>query len=71
MICHGTKRAKGCLSRDKILQVMFNLGQCAKQNWRILHGLAELAKAITRIKLKMELKLARTPFSEAEHQISL
>lgn len=33
-IRHRTKRAKGCLSRDGMLHMMFKLGQCAEKSWR-------------------------------------
>ena len=46
-IRHRTKRAKGCLSRDGMLHMMFKLGQCAEQNWRKLRGFDYLAKVIT------------------------
>ena len=35
-IRHRTKRSKGCLSRDGMLQMMFKLGQCAEKRWRRL-----------------------------------
>ena len=33
-IRHRTRRAKGCLSRDSMLHMIFKLGECAQQNWR-------------------------------------
>jgi len=45
-------RAKGCLSRAGMLQMMFKLGQCAQQNWRRLHGFEELNQVITGVKFK-------------------
>ncbi|GJL56740.1 MAG: IS256 family transposase [Nitrospirales bacterium] len=33
-IRHRTKRAKGSLTRDGMLHMMFKLGQCAEKNWR-------------------------------------
>ena len=51
-IRHRTKRAKGCLSRDGMLQMMFKLGQCAEQNWRRLRGFEDLNKVITGVKFK-------------------
>lgn len=45
-IRHRTKRAKGCLSRDGMLHMMFKLGQCAEKNWRRLKGFAQLAEVI-------------------------
>ena len=51
-IRHRTKRAKGCLSREGMLQMMFKLGQCAQQNWRRLRGFEDLNKVATGIKFK-------------------
>lgn len=45
-IRHRTKRSKGCLSRDGMLQMMFKLGQCAEKRWRSLRGFSYLAKVI-------------------------
>lgn len=45
-IRHRTKRAKGCLSRDGLLNMMFKLGQSAEKNWRKLRGFAHLADVI-------------------------
>ena len=45
-IRHRTKRSKGCLSRDGMLQMMFKLGQCAEKRWRRLRGFSYLAKVI-------------------------
>ena len=51
-IRHRTKRAKGCLSREGMLQMMFKLGQCAQQNWRRLRGFEDLNKVATGIKFR-------------------
>ena len=51
-IRHRTKRAKGCLSRDGMLHMMFKLGQCAEKKWRRLRGFDYLAKVVTGIKFK-------------------
>jgi transposase-like protein len=51
-IRHRTKRSKGCLSRDTMLEMMFKLGQCAEKNWRRLRGFNHLAKVITGLKFK-------------------
>ena len=45
-IRHRTKRSKGCLSRDGMLQMMFKLGQCVEKRWRRLRGFGYLAKVI-------------------------
>lgn len=49
-IRHRTDRAKGCVTRDSMLHMMFKLSQCAEQNWRKLRGFAYLAKVIEGVK---------------------
>lgn len=44
--CHRTKRAKGCLSRDSMLHMMFKLSQCAEGKWRKLRGFGFLSKGV-------------------------
>lgn len=44
-IRHPTKRSKGCLSRDGMLHMLFQLGHCAEQNWRTLRGFDCLCKS--------------------------
>jgi putative transposase len=51
-IRHRTKRSKGCLSREGMLHMMFNLGQCAEQNWRKLRGFDYRAKVIRGVTFK-------------------
>lgn len=51
-IRHRTKRAKGCLSRDGMLHMIFKLGQCAEKNWNRLRGFNYLAKVITGVNFK-------------------
>jgi len=51
-IRHRTKRAKGCLTRDGMLHMMFKLGQCAQGKWRKLRGFDYLAKVIEGIQFK-------------------
>ncbi len=45
-IRHRTKRAKGCLTRDGMLHMMFKLGRCAEKTWRRLRGFRQLAQVI-------------------------
>ena len=45
-IRHRTRRTKGCMSRDGMLQMMFKPGQCAEKGWRRLRGFAQLADVI-------------------------
>ncbi len=49
-IRHRTKRSKGCLIRDGMLQMMFKLAECAQKNWRRKRGFNYLAKVITGVK---------------------
>ena len=49
-IRHRTKGAKGCLTRDGMLHMMFKLGICAEKRWRRLRGFDYLAKVVTGIK---------------------
>jgi putative transposase len=51
-IRHRTKRAKGCLSRDGMLHMLFKLGQAAEQTWRRQRGFDYLAKVITGVPFK-------------------
>ncbi len=51
-IRHRTKRSKGCLSRDGMLQMIFKLGECAEKNWRKQRGFNYLAKVVQGIKFK-------------------
>jgi len=51
-IRHRTKRAKGCLSRDGMLHMMFKLGQCAQKKWRKLRGFDYLSKVIRGVQFK-------------------
>ena len=51
-IRHRTKRAKGCLSRDGMLHMMFKLGQCAQNKWRKLRGFDYLGKVIRGVQFK-------------------
>ncbi len=41
---------KGCVTRDSMLHMMFELSECAETNWRKLLGFAYLAKVIEGVK---------------------
>jgi hypothetical protein len=41
---------KGCVTRDSMLHMMFELSECAETNWRKLRGFAYLAKVIEGVK---------------------
>jgi transposase-like protein len=59
-IRHRTKRSKGCLTRDGMLQMMFKLGLCAQKNWRRQRGFNYLAKVITGVKFKNGIEVAES-----------
>jgi len=58
-IRHRTKRSKGCLTRDGMLQMMFKLSECAEKNWRKLRGFKYLAKVITGVKFENGIEVAK------------
>lgn len=45
-IRHRTKQTNGCLTRDSMLHMMFELGQCAEKTWRRLRGFQQLSKVL-------------------------
>jgi transposase-like protein len=51
-IRHRTKRAKGCLTRDGMLHMIFKLGMCAEKNWRRMRGFNYLAKVIEGVQFR-------------------
>ena len=59
-IRHRTKRSKGCLSRDGMLNMMYKLGECAQNNWRRLRGFDYLAKVITGVKFKDGIEVTKS-----------
>ena len=64
-IRHRTKRSKGCLTRDGMLQMMFKLGQCAEKNWRRLRGFNDLGKVIAGVEFKDGIEVTEDSQSEA------
>ena len=51
-IRHRSDRAKGCVSRDSMLSMVFKLGMSAQQGWRRLRGFEFLAKVIAGVKFR-------------------
>ena len=49
---HRTKRSKGCLARDGMLHMKFQLSQCVVKNWLKLRRRDDLTKVITGVRLK-------------------
>jgi len=51
-IRHRSDRAKGCVSRDSMLSMIFKLGMSAQLSWRRLKGFEFLAKVIAGVKFR-------------------
>lgn len=51
-IRHRSDRAKGCVSRDSMLSMVFKLGMSAQQDWRRLRGFEFLAKVIAGVQFR-------------------
>jgi Transposase, Mutator family len=51
-IRHRSERAKGCVSRDSMLSMIFKLGMSAQLGWRRLKGFEFLAKVIAGVKFR-------------------
>lgn len=64
-ISHRTKRAKGCLSRDGMLHMIFKLGQCPQKNWRRQRGFRFLGKVITGVQFKDGIEVTKTDNQKA------
>ena len=59
-IRHRTKRTKGCLSRDGMLNMMFKLGKCAEKSWRKLRGFVHLDDVIQGVNFVNGIKPSNT-----------
>ena len=49
-IRHRSARAKGCVTRQTMLSMIYKMGACAEKSWRRLRGFRHLAKVIKGIK---------------------
>lgn len=57
---HRTDRAKGCLTRDGMLAMIYKLGQSAERSWRRLRGFEWLAKIVEGVKFSDGVELKET-----------
>jgi putative transposase len=57
-IRHRSEQAKGCVSRDSMLSMIFKLGMSAQLSWRRLKGFEFLARAIAGAKFRDGLEQA-------------
>jgi hypothetical protein len=60
---HRSDRAKGCVSRDSMLSMIFKLSTSAQLSWRRLRGFEFLAKVIAGVKFRDGIE---QPSSEAK-----
>jgi hypothetical protein len=51
-IRHRSNRAKGCVSRDSILSMLFKLGMTAQDTWRRRGGFEALAKVLAGVRFR-------------------
>ena len=51
-IRHRTERAKGCVSRNTLLAMIYKLGMSAEKRWRKIRGFNHLAKVIEGVKFR-------------------
>ena len=51
-IRHRTDQAKGCVSRNTMLAMIYKLGMCAEKRWRRIRGFDCLAKVIEGVKFR-------------------
>ena len=49
-IRHRSSRAKGCVTRQTMLSMIYKMGRCAEKSWRRLRGFRHLAKLIQGVK---------------------
>ena len=51
-IRHRTDQAKGCVSRNTMLAMLYKLGMSAEKRWRRIRGFHYLAKVIEGVKFR-------------------
>jgi len=51
-IRHRTDQAKGCVTRETMLTMLYKLGMCAETRWRRIRGFNHLAKVIAGVTFK-------------------
>ena len=49
-IRHRSSRAKGCVTRQSMLSMIYKMGMCAEKSWRRLRGFQQLAKVVEGVK---------------------
>jgi hypothetical protein len=57
-IRHRTDQAKGCVSRNTMLAMIYKLGMCAEKRWRQIRGFDCLAKVIEGVKFRKGIEVS-------------
>jgi putative transposase len=69
-IRHRSDRAKGCLTRDGMLAMIYKLGQSAEGSWRRLRGFEWLAKVVEGVKFSDGVEVKTNPRIRPKNQPS-
>lgn len=69
-IRHRTDRAKGCLTRDGMLAMIYKVGQSAERSWRRLRGFEWLAKVVEGVKFSDGVQVKEQPRIRRKNQPS-
>lgn len=64
-IRHRSDQAKGCVTRETILTMIYKLGMCAEKRWRRIRGFNHLAKVIAGVKFKDGIEVANNADSRS------
>jgi putative transposase len=67
---HRTDPAKGCLTRDGMLAMIYKLGLCAERSWRRLRGFQSLAEVIDGVKFHEGIEVPPDMHSKVKREIS-
>ena len=58
-IRHRSARAKGCVTRQTVLSMIYKMGRCAEKSWRRLRGFRHLAKVIEEVQFNDGIELSK------------
>ena len=64
-IRHRSSRAKGCVTRQTMLSMIYKMGRCAEKSWRRLRGFRQLAKVIQGVPVQRRNRTHRGRRSDA------
>jgi putative transposase len=64
-IRHRTDRAKGCVTRDIMLDFVYKLAMCAERRWLRIRGDRQLGKVIQGVKFEDGIAIEETSAGRA------